>query len=336
MFQFGNSASTQVAGEDLGRVTGSSDVDPSSSEQSADTVIYVGRSEETDGEHPPVYLPSLTSGDNRCVMSKALRGSGIENREPKETKPVTGLKQSQSKSMPCSPQRQPSESSANQDKPSKSSPYGKPLVTSSAKSSPVKTNPLKEVKHNEPKRLEEQWVDGPKIPRSKVVEARHLNLLHKSRQHLLSKKETWIDGPLQSNENQSYGFMDYHKKSMIKKWLENQSILHHRHKSTCKEKSSRGYLTRFKAFAGEKRTEAEGRSKSSSSGSREDSYKIPKVAPVELMDDDYEKFKSSRGQPSGQEDGEEEAEPVPPLAETTVIAQNGDISRGKYCFFNII
>jgi len=41
--------------------TGSSDVDPSSSEQSCDTVIYLGPSidEATDGEHPPVYLPSL-------------------------------------------------------------------------------------------------------------------------------------------------------------------------------------------------------------------------------------------------------------------------------------
>ena len=41
--------------------TGSSDIDPSSSEQSCDTVIYLGPSidEATDGEHPPVYLPSL-------------------------------------------------------------------------------------------------------------------------------------------------------------------------------------------------------------------------------------------------------------------------------------
>lgn len=42
----------------------SSDIDPSSSEQSCDTVIYLGPSidEATDGEHPPsypVYLPSL-------------------------------------------------------------------------------------------------------------------------------------------------------------------------------------------------------------------------------------------------------------------------------------
>ena len=40
---------------------GSSDIDPSSSEQSCDTVIYLGPSldDATDGEHPPVYLPPL-------------------------------------------------------------------------------------------------------------------------------------------------------------------------------------------------------------------------------------------------------------------------------------
>lgn len=35
----------------------------------------------TDGEHPPVYLPSLSSGDNRGVMSKALKGSGVEKQQ---------------------------------------------------------------------------------------------------------------------------------------------------------------------------------------------------------------------------------------------------------------
>lgn len=45
--------------------TGSSDIDPSSSEQSCDTVIYLGPSidEATDGEHPPVYLPALESSE---------------------------------------------------------------------------------------------------------------------------------------------------------------------------------------------------------------------------------------------------------------------------------
>uniref|UniRef100_A0A0K2T2X4 Putative LOC100745168 [Bombus impatiens] n=1 Tax=Lepeophtheirus salmonis TaxID=72036 RepID=A0A0K2T2X4_LEPSM len=60
--------------------TSSSDfTDPSSSEQSCDTVIYVGpRDDEgTDAEHPPVFIPNLNSGDNRGIMSKALRGLDI-------------------------------------------------------------------------------------------------------------------------------------------------------------------------------------------------------------------------------------------------------------------
>ncbi|XP_054264787.1 kinesin-like protein CG14535 isoform X1 [Macrosteles quadrilineatus] len=328
--KFGNSTATQVAGEDIGRTTGSSDVDPSSSEQSADTVIYVGRSEETDGEHPPVYLPSLTSGDNRCAMGKALRGSGMEHREspsqsPRDNRSVLSVKQSSTKSssLPCSPQKVPGDSSSGVEK-SKSSLYGK-IGTNSAKSSPAKTTSHKDSKH-EAKQMEERWVDGPKIPRSKVVEARQLNLLHKSRQHLLSKKETWVDGPLKSNQDMGYGFMDYHKKSMIKKWLESQSLLHHRHKSSCgKEKGSRSYLTRFKTCGAERRTEAEGKSKSSSSGSREEPYRPTKGGP--LTDEAYERFMASRGQASGQEDGDEEVKVVPPLTQTTVVQQNGDLSR---------
>ena len=80
----GSAGSGGSSGEDGRAHTSSSDVDPSSSEQSADTVIYVGPAvdDATDGEHPPVYLPSLNSPDNRCAMSKALRGSSDEHRSP--------------------------------------------------------------------------------------------------------------------------------------------------------------------------------------------------------------------------------------------------------------
>jgi kinesin family protein 26 len=93
-FQFtgGSAASGGNTGEDSvarlqqtqenGRSTGSSDVDPSSSEQSADTVIYIGPSDDTatDGEHPPVYIPSLNSGDNRCAMSKEIGRASCRER----------------------------------------------------------------------------------------------------------------------------------------------------------------------------------------------------------------------------------------------------------------
>lgn len=60
--------------------SGSSGPDPSSSDFSADTVIYVGpcADDATDNEHPPVFLPSLNSGDNRCAMNRVLRGSAAE------------------------------------------------------------------------------------------------------------------------------------------------------------------------------------------------------------------------------------------------------------------
>lgn len=63
-----------------GNQSGSSEgPDPSSSDLSADTVIYMGPSDDaTDGEHPPVYLPSMFSGDQRCSMNKALKGSAAE------------------------------------------------------------------------------------------------------------------------------------------------------------------------------------------------------------------------------------------------------------------
>lgn len=108
----------------------------------------------------------------------------------------------------------------------------------------------------------EQWVDGPKVARSKISEARHL----KREVNRNKNSETWIDGPrvettappsaaavvvvvvdqqpkLQTNhqpqqqqlaaaslhmpnlssKQRGYGFMDTHKKSMIRKWVENQT-----------------------------------------------------------------------------------------------------------------
>lgn len=67
--------------------------DPSSSDLSADTVIYMGPSDDaTDGEHPPVYLPSLTSGDNRCAMNKVLKGSGVEQQQNQQQQQTQSTK----------------------------------------------------------------------------------------------------------------------------------------------------------------------------------------------------------------------------------------------------
>lgn len=189
--------------------------DPSSSDLSADTVIYVGPCEETDGEHPPVYLPSLSSGDNRCVMSKALRGSGVEG--PK-TSPMKTLASKNSPSLPVqnSPKRQPVPKIKASQSP-QASPKKQPLAVSKSsniptpKNSPMKRNP------------QEQWIDGPRISKTRVAEARHLlrEINH------VKQNETWIDGPSAQPTATSvpagYGFMDNHKKCMIRQWVENQS-----------------------------------------------------------------------------------------------------------------
>ncbi|XP_073822491.1 kinesin-like protein CG14535 [Musca autumnalis] len=53
----------------------------------------------TDGEHPPVYVPFLSSGDNRGVRSKALKDCGVEKEQhspskiPISAKKVVSLKQ---------------------------------------------------------------------------------------------------------------------------------------------------------------------------------------------------------------------------------------------------
>ena len=59
---------------------------------------------------------------------------------------------------------------------------------------------------------DEQWVDGPRVSKSKVAAGRSK----------ADKPETWVDGP-QVNAHLCYGFMDDHKKSMIEKWVEVQT-----------------------------------------------------------------------------------------------------------------
>ncbi|XP_036340706.1 kinesin-like protein CG14535 [Rhagoletis pomonella] len=287
-----------------------SGADPSSSELSADTVIYMGPSDDaTDGEHPPVYLPSLSSGDNRCVMSKALKGSGLEKQQqsPAKSSAASTLKKSAAqKAVPQSPtinassragslkrghvnsptpaqhvqqQQQPQATAVNADQQQQQqffspvhsvkslshsasspkivagslrhsgmagmmcskgsnvpSPKGSPLrrrgvganVVSAAAGDSLDCpgSPMRKIS-------EEQWIDGPRVSRAKVAEARHLlrEVNH------VKQCETWIDGPQSQSTRsltagnlptapsqvQGYGFMDSHKKSMIRQWVENQT-----------------------------------------------------------------------------------------------------------------
>nr|XP_014103110.1 kinesin-like protein CG14535 isoform X2 [Bactrocera oleae] len=282
-----------------------SGADPSSSELSADTVIYMGPSDDaTDGEHPPVYLPSLSSGDNRCVMSKALKGSGLEKQQQSPAKSAAGtLKKTAAQKVPQSPtinassrngslkrghvnsptpaqqqQQAPQAATANVDQqqqffspvhstkslthsasspkivagslrhpgmagmmcskgsnvPSpKGSPLRRPGVGGGASVAAVAADVLDCPGSPMRKISEEQWIDGPRVSRAKVAEARHLM---REVNHV-KQCETWIDGPKSQSARsltagnlptapsqvQGYGFMDSHKKSMIRQWVENQT-----------------------------------------------------------------------------------------------------------------
>ncbi|CAK9821011.1 Kinesin-like protein CG14535 [Anthophora plagiata] len=240
------------SGEEAARQN--SECDPSSSDLSADTVIYVGPSTDdaTDGEHPPVYIPSLNSGDNRCAMGRILRGSVAERpcKIPEERSPVhKTTKAVKTLTQTASKQTSPAHTAT-----PKASPARK---CSSIKVSSLKVNdsPGSKIPVAAPSGgSDEQWIDGPRISKSKVAEARHML---KDSHH---KRETWIDGPMQltgpptlqlhtQQHSSGYGFMDSHKKSMIRKWVENQSsqIQKSRHVSTRVDSSKMsGQSSQFK------------------------------------------------------------------------------------------
>lgn len=152
-------------------------------------------------------------------MNKALRGSLVEQK----LKTI-------SKSVPASPQK---------SIPEEKSMHRKQTKPNSTKSSPVRT-----LKPTTSAAREEQWIDGPRVLKSRVSEGRAIHSLSGSGGR--DKRETWVDGPRLANGHSlggastpgngasagltsavggSYGFMDTHKKNMIRKWVENQSIL---------------------------------------------------------------------------------------------------------------
>ncbi|XP_058056821.1 kinesin-like protein CG14535 [Anopheles bellator] len=275
--------------------------DPSSSDFSQDTVIYMGPCDDpTDGEHPPVYLPSLNSGDNRCAMNKVLKGSVAEKptaaavASPKKKTSTGSTSKATSSPAPTT------SASAGQGRtdslkrgqlygnhqlpapgPELASQHGSPKVVAGAfkhvpgvsKGSNIPTpkgSPMRRpaavvaaatttaaipipihgsIPRDSPSRQisEEKWIDGPRVSKSKVHEARHLlrEINH------VKKCETWVDGPrripavhggaVAPGATQTppagqtgtaagaatavgYGFMDTHKKNMIRQWVENQSI----------------------------------------------------------------------------------------------------------------
>ncbi|KAL4705346.1 hypothetical protein ACJJTC_006832 [Scirpophaga incertulas] len=240
-----NAGSGGSSGEDASKPS-SSEPDPSSSDLSADTVIYVGPLDDaTDGEHPPVYIPHINSGDNRCVLSKALRGSAADQRHKSSLSKVVEEKSPVHK-IHLSPKSSPLKTAT---VPTTHSPKASP-AHSTSKGTTIKKGSQKQFPEDG-KNSDEQWIDGPRISKSKLVEARHI-----IKETQCKKRETWIDGPMQEpkhisqvdppvassssiplhigvlntqgNENIGYGYMDSHKKNMIRKWVENQTSQIHR------------------------------------------------------------------------------------------------------------
>ncbi|XP_063531406.1 kinesin-like protein CG14535 isoform X1 [Cydia strobilella] len=241
-----NAGSGGSSGEDASKPS-SSEPDPSSSDLSADTVIYVGPLDDaTDGEHPPVYIPHMNSGDNRGVISKALRGSALEHKHKSSLCKVIEEKSPVHK-LHSSPKASPMKTALQS---SNHTPKSSPVHSATSKLTPVKkvcSKHTEDVKSTS----DEQWIDGPRISKSKLVEVRHIIKETQEKQ-----RETWIDGPMQEtklplqfesvpiqsnqlplqigilgshgSENIGYGYMDNHKKNMIRKWVENQTSQIHK------------------------------------------------------------------------------------------------------------
>ena len=221
--------------------------DPSSSEQSCDTVIYTGpRDDEgTDCESPPVFLPSLNSGDQRALMSRVLKGSSAEL-------PPARYRSLDRKSprSPISPMVHSARSpvSSQHSTPVKTlSGLGKPPSnTGSLPRNPRGKMPLfgKVAGYRQPPTGPGTPEHGPGHNRLSVsgsgISGRS-RLSGSGSGHLTpvnSGGEIWVDSapvcdrdlvpgagllPQQYDTNAIYGYMDDHKKAMIQQWVEGQA-----------------------------------------------------------------------------------------------------------------
>ena len=217
--------------------------DPSSSEQSCDTVIYLGPRDDdgTDAESPPVYLPSLNSGDYRAVMSKVLKGSTAEmppskyrslerkqQRSPKMQNMLSGSR-SPISSQQSTPVKTLSSSKSNMLQVS-------PHNTGSLPRTPKGKMPLfgKVAGYRQPAATSDQPQQNPRLSMTGS------GITTRSRLSEPSEREIWVDSkpicdkdlvptqlPQQYDTNAIYGYMDEHKKQMIQQWVEGQAISLH-------------------------------------------------------------------------------------------------------------
>ena len=202
--------------------------DPSSSEQSCDTVIYVGpRDEEgTDCESPPVYLPALNSGDQRAVMSRVLKGSSAE------------LPPAKYRSLDRASQRSPLVLSCRSPSSSQHSTPVKTLALAATCKSPQSTGSLPRNPRGKMPLYGRvagyRQPAGPDLPLNP-----RLSLASSGRVSQPSPGqpgEVWVDNKpncdrdllaAQYDTSAIYGYMDEQKKQMIQQWVEGQAVSLH-------------------------------------------------------------------------------------------------------------
>lgn len=212
-----------------GKSTGSSDfttsTDPSSSELSCDTVVYRGHSDGsgTDGENPPVFIPPLSSKDNRPAIAKVLRGSSEElsrSRRRSGSKILTNgaispagrnslsplphtLSPVGNQSLNIHPAKQ-----QNSPRSPKHRMSSLPVIQEFHNPSPVARMPLN------------GRVPGYRQPSDYWIDA----MRQSSSDQTTQPKEIWVDGkPQDPPQAKMYGYMDDFKANMISHWVENQS-----------------------------------------------------------------------------------------------------------------
>ncbi|CAN8008867.1 unnamed protein product [Ixodes pacificus] len=218
---------THALNEDGGPRSGSSDPEyTSSSEQSCDTVIYVGRHQDfTDNEGPPVGGPSSLHAVLSAPTPHNSPARSILSKTPDSPARSCNGTVGTTTSRPSSSAAGKAECVASpkavrQDNCSSPTVNDSPHKTSQHNSlkkvhrSPAK-DAAKETVSNEKRTSDELWIDGPRFSKPRF-DSRTLQQL---------QKEQWVDGPAAAAAAATalYGYMDDHKKNMVERWVHEHS-----------------------------------------------------------------------------------------------------------------
>ncbi|KAH9375974.1 hypothetical protein HPB48_016569 [Haemaphysalis longicornis] len=218
---------TQALNEEgAGIRSGSSDPEyTSSSEQSCDTVIYVGRHQDfTDNEGPPRVAAMVEAALSAPTPHNSPARSAVPARPP-ESSPVrssSALGTAAKTEAASSPSKGGGSGAVKRDTSLSSNGLEAPN-----RSHQHPTGSLRKTHHHRSATLakdsgmlnegaatrhasDELWIDGPRFSKPRF-DSRTLEQL---------QKEQWVDGPAVAAV---YGYMDDHKKSMVEQWVHEHS-----------------------------------------------------------------------------------------------------------------